>query len=574
MSGFTTSGYDPPIFGVRQAPGKPGVRSMRSPTPVAVGLCLGSLALLLVSMRAWEFLCDDAFISFRYAANLAEHGSLSFNPTLTDAPPVEGYTNFLWVVALAGGQAIGMAPPTFAPVLTRACLVATIVFAVFLLRQLRRDTGEAVDRLTAADLYAVPLLCVVPEAVVWSQSGLETAAATMGVVAAMRAWSSGRMVAAAAWTAAAALTRPDALLPIGAFGLTWAAVRAWPAWREHGRALTRALPWRRLAIAFAVFVVPVGAHLLWRHAYYGRWLPNTWAIKASGQLLRETWGADYVRAWASGVGLVYLAPLALLVRPRHLQLLVPGACVVAYAWWVGGDFMAYGRFVHVATVCLWLTVGWVLADARAPKRFAAPLAHAPLVVALALTVFHVQRARERHAADRAKPTGWIDGRWEGVTAMDRFARVGWAVGQWMHEHVPADTRLTVGAAGAVPYGSGLPTLDAYGLVDPELATLPGVAPITGKYARPGHQLYAPPDHMKAFEAGLYCHVGYRGPTRASSRNIQRGWGRGYTWACIEPDPIASPTLPDGERLDVGFYCCRRPIDQAFGPFGTSRGGAG
>ena len=52
-------------------------------------------------MRAWEFLCDDAFISFRYAANLAEHRSLSFNPTLADAPPVEGYTNFLWVVVLA-----------------------------------------------------------------------------------------------------------------------------------------------------------------------------------------------------------------------------------------------------------------------------------------------------------------------------------------------------------------------------------------------------------------------------------------------------------------------------------------
>ncbi len=574
MSGFSTPGYDPPIFGVRQGPGKPGVATRTSPTPAALGLGLGALVLLLASMRAWEFLCDDAFISFRYAANLAEHGSLSFNPTLPDAPPVEGYTNFLWVLALAAGQVLGVSPPVFAPVLTRACVVVTIALGVALSRQLRRDAGEEVGRLTAADLYAVPLLCVVPEAVVWSQSGLETAGATMCVVAAMWAWSSGRMHAAAAWTAAGALTRMDALLPIGAFGLTWAAVRAWPAWREHGRALTAVVPWRRLAIAAAVFVVPVAAHLLWRHAYYGQWLPNTWAIKASGQLLRDSWGVEYVRAWASGAGLVYLAPLALLVRARHLQLLVPAACVVGYAWWVGGDFMAYGRFVHAATVCLLLAVGWVLADARALRRFAAPLAHAPLVVALALAVFHVQRARERHALDRAKPTGWIDGRWEGVTAMDRFARVGWAVGKWMHDHVPAETRLTVGAAGAVPYGSGLPTLDAYGLVDGELATLPGITPITGKHARPGHQLYAPPAHMKAFEAGLYCHVGYRGPTRANARHVRPGWSRGYTWACIEPEPVTSPTLPDGELLDVGYYCCRRPIDRTFGPFGSSEGGAG
>lgn len=554
---------------MRQASGKPGVSPR--PTPAAIALGLGALALLLVSMRAWEFVCDDAFISFRYAVNLAEHRSLSFNPSLTDAPPVEGYTNFLWVVALAAGQVVGASPPALAPVLTRACLLATIVLGIVLLRRLRADAGEGVGRLTAADLYAVPLLCVVPELVVWSHSGLETAAATMLVVAAMGAWTSGRLVGAALLTAAASLTRLDALLPIGAFGLTWLAVRAGPAWREHGRGLARALPWRRLALAAAAFVVPVGAHLVWRHAYYGQWLPNTWAIKASGLLLRDTWGADYIRAWADGVGLVYLAPLLLLVRPRHLQLLVPGACVLGYAWWVGGDFMAYGRFVHVATACLLLTVGWVLADARALRRYAAPLAHAPLVVALALTAFHAQTARTRHAADRAKPTGWLDGRWEGVTAMDRFARVGWAVGQWMHDNVPAQTRLTVGAAGAVPYGSRLPTLDAYGLVDPQLATLPGIKPITGKYARPGHQMYAPTGHMKAFDADLNCHVGYRGPRRPTARHVRRGWARGYTWACIEPDPVPSPTLPEGERLDVGYYCCRRPVDRAVGPFG---GGAG
>jgi hypothetical protein len=30
-------------------------------------------------LRAWAFVCDDAFISFRYARNLAEHGTLAFN---------------------------------------------------------------------------------------------------------------------------------------------------------------------------------------------------------------------------------------------------------------------------------------------------------------------------------------------------------------------------------------------------------------------------------------------------------------------------------------------------------------
>src|SRR5690554_5604676 len=42
---------------------------------------------------------DDAFISYRYAKNLAEGHGLVYNP---GDPPVEGYTNGLWTYALAG----------------------------------------------------------------------------------------------------------------------------------------------------------------------------------------------------------------------------------------------------------------------------------------------------------------------------------------------------------------------------------------------------------------------------------------------------------------------------------------
>jgi predicted membrane-bound dolichyl-phosphate-mannose-protein mannosyltransferase len=49
---------------------------------------------------------DDAFISFRYAANLIGGDGLVYNP----GEPVEGYTNFLWTVLLAGAMAIGLNP--------------------------------------------------------------------------------------------------------------------------------------------------------------------------------------------------------------------------------------------------------------------------------------------------------------------------------------------------------------------------------------------------------------------------------------------------------------------------------
>lgn len=41
------------------------------------------------------FVCDDAYISFTYSKNLASGYGLVFN---RGVPPVEGYTNFLWVI--------------------------------------------------------------------------------------------------------------------------------------------------------------------------------------------------------------------------------------------------------------------------------------------------------------------------------------------------------------------------------------------------------------------------------------------------------------------------------------------
>ena len=59
---------------------------------------LAALAGLIIGWKAFWFLCDDAYISFRYVSNsVAGHGFV-WNP----APfhPVEGYTNFLWILLL------------------------------------------------------------------------------------------------------------------------------------------------------------------------------------------------------------------------------------------------------------------------------------------------------------------------------------------------------------------------------------------------------------------------------------------------------------------------------------------
>ena len=231
------------------------------------------------------------------------------------------------MLLLALGDRLGAAPELLAPWLTQAGLLAGLALACALLRGLR---GGGSLMLASPAL----LLAVSPEFVVWGQGGLETSLAAALALAAMAGVAGGRWRAAGFVSALAGLTRPDALLPIGLFVATWLII--------HGR---KDWPgWSRLLQAGALAAGPLLLHLLWRQHTYGAWLPNTWFIKQFGGLLRGSYGVWYVEAWARGVGLIGVLPLLPWLRTRHLVLVVPIVGTLAYAWWIGGDFMAHGRF--------------------------------------------------------------------------------------------------------------------------------------------------------------------------------------------------------------------------------------
>jgi hypothetical protein len=71
---------------------------------------------------------DDAFISFRYAKNLAEGKGLVFN----EGERVEGYTTFLWVLIMAAAHEAGFNLPWISKVFAILCAAALILsVAVF-----------------------------------------------------------------------------------------------------------------------------------------------------------------------------------------------------------------------------------------------------------------------------------------------------------------------------------------------------------------------------------------------------------------------------------------------------------
>lgn len=310
------------------------------PWPIAAGL-LAALLLLLVHVRVYAFLTDDAFIAFRYARNLLHGHGLVFNPGLER---VEGYSDFLWVVLLAGFSACGVPIEAAANAVSVAATVALWALVVWFCGRRRPPAGR--EWLL---LFPAAALAVSRSFAVWATSGLETRLFELLAVAgvfrlAIEVEEQPRRRAVAPWLfALASLARPDGLLVSAcAAGVALLAVA-----RRGAHALGR------FAAGWIPFVVLVGAHFAFRLAYYGSWLPNTYYAKVGG----HTWwdaGLRYLAAFALEYAALLWVPLigaAIVVSLRRRDVLLPalvGVVVLPHALYVaaiGGDHFEYRRWI-------------------------------------------------------------------------------------------------------------------------------------------------------------------------------------------------------------------------------------
>ncbi len=349
---------------------------------------LGAVAL---GIGWWHtrFLCDDAFIAFRYVGNAYDGRGLVWNA----APfaPVEGYSCFLWVLVLWGVWVItSIAPPDSANVLTLLCSLITLwLLSRRLLRPGDSPGGHEVSKWVAP----VVVLGAATNAtfVTWASSGLETAmfglfavgwtlAATDAPrVTGRRAW-----LVMATWAALASLTRPDGVL----------LVLATVALAAHAR-LSRRERSRDLLVALTPMLAPV-AHLSWRRWFYGEWLPNTYYAKVVAAWPES--GLRYLYCFVIEHGVwLWLALVALWVvvvalRGASLRSLFGRgfAAVVVVGTWcgyvgyytlvVGGDHFAWRPFAHLVPL-LFLSVCWLVNEIGWRPRTTLPLLSAFVVFA-------------------------------------------------------------------------------------------------------------------------------------------------------------------------------------------------
>src|SRR2546430_16914755 len=111
--------------------------SRRLQPALTAALLLVAVAVLVVHSLQFDFVTDDAFITFVYSRNLARHGQLVFNL----GERVEGYTNFLWAVLLAACLKLGIAAEVASRVLGAAFATGTLVVTVWLARRRYGDSA-------------------------------------------------------------------------------------------------------------------------------------------------------------------------------------------------------------------------------------------------------------------------------------------------------------------------------------------------------------------------------------------------------------------------------------------------
>ena len=191
---------------------------------------------------AWQvlWLCDDAFISFRYARNFAEGHGLVFN----EGEWVEGYTNFLWTFLLGSIGRLGFDIPLAGLVGNLLCFALALVAVAAAVRR-------AVPGPAAIPFAALALAASRPFHT-FASSGLETMPAAMLLAGAILAttWRRGAALAGVALTGAV-LMRPDMALLYGCMGLALAGEDL--IWRKD-RPLFRRIDFARLAACAAPFL--------------------------------------------------------------------------------------------------------------------------------------------------------------------------------------------------------------------------------------------------------------------------------------------------------------------------------
>jgi arabinofuranosyltransferase len=500
----------------------PSLPSAPPAGPARYGLILLAVALaalgILVSLHLPAFEADsaihaegldDAYISYRYAANLLAGQGLVFNP----GERIEGFSNLLWVLAAAG--LLTFCPPQSLHL--AICLLSTLLAIGSLLvfhGEMRRRSGDFVA-LVAAGLWAFyPFL--------WISigSGLETVAVVLLQLLVWRSLSRGGE--RPEWKALFAFFSLIVLLRADGFVLVLLAA---------GHFLANSQP-RRALRALLLGAPATAALFAFRLFYYRDLWPSTYYVKVThglferiasafgqlGWLLADFLLAPFLAAllWLLWSSLARMRPSGAPKEAAGLPLLPPeltlGGGLLAYWLYVGGDVFEI-RFLLVL-IPFGLAAAFGGFARGLGRQYAASLA-----VALLSGYAMMISLRPDFTWRSPRYDAWIN------------------LGQFFASRYPG-ALIAADGVGKIGYYSGLHTIDMLGLCDAHISKLPPANKI-----RPGHDK-SDPAYVLARRPDLIA--GHLGPDMMLSPDMTR---EAYTAAGYRIAYLLN-TRPEGGRQSI------------------------
>jgi hypothetical protein len=413
---------------------------------------------------------EDSYITYRYARNVANGLGIVYNA----GERIEGCTSLAWTLLLAVFAKLGLSLPEVATLLSLLGSACLLVLTGYLAR-----AGSA--RRGAAFLMAPALVAANGTFAYFAGTGMETVVFSLLVLVSVGAASSPATRAGVVLGGAlglAAMTRPEGAgyAAVIAFGLSLSPV---------GR--------NRLKTALPLFGVSFGALCVFRYAYFGDLLPNTYYAKATPGLSLWLSGLKYVEEyltfWGGLFGALAFARLlrapaagAPATRSFHTLSALVSAAALLNSVMVGGDTFLFHRFLLPAVPLVAIAVVHVAEQlAESGPRSRQALVRGGVIALIAWSALAGFASRYSATRRGAPPFATLA---SDVAAINRQYFV---VGAWLREHLPKATVIAVNAAGIVPYASELPTIDMLGLTDAHIAHRP--IPL-GKHFH-GHEKYDP-----------------------------------------------------------------------------------
>ena len=445
---------------------------------------------------------DDAFISFRYAENLATGRGLVFNV----GERVEGYSNFLWTVLFAVPVWLHVDRYELGLLVTAKVLGVLLSIGTLLIVTRTASLGRSPEQRTAP-LAALYLASLAPFSI-WGIGGLETPLVTLLIALAVHlhlcedaTLCAGRPRIAWSYVALllAAITRPEPVVLI----VPLAAARLAREYLCAGRAR-----FKRALLELGLFALPYATFLAFRYGYYGQFVPNTYFAKLGGDESAVLRGSRYVAAASDHMNwlclLVVCGSFILLARRLSYRLgvvLLLTALQIAVVLYEGGDWMPGCRLLvpSLPLIALLVSEAW-RAIGLISRADLAPTGGAPSWLIRPEWLAAWQTAVRNSAKQR---WNMLLGRGLRVTAYAALAMgclassVGsfdtipmraelsglhglqlshsryFGIARWMQHGLPGPGLLAIGEAGVIPYYTKLPILDLHGLMDPYVARLPG-----------------------------------------------------------------------------------------------------